>query len=83
MTLLKKIEFDHEEKKYEIRILHEDSKINIVVFFNNRPFNGYRYQIHFSKNIDIEKFLDVKNFENLIEAAKKDVVNKEWDKFVN
>lgn len=41
MTLLKKIPFSFEGKFFEIRILLDDNTINIVVFHNNHPANGF------------------------------------------
>jgi hypothetical protein len=82
MKSFKNIPFNHEGKEYEIRIFYDDSEISVVVFFNHHPVNGYRYQIKFSKNIDIEKFLDVRNFDNLIDSAKNDILNNSWERFL-
>ena len=82
MKPFKNIPFTHEGKEYEIRIFYDNSKISVIAFSNHYPVNGYRYQIKFSKNIDIERFLDVKNFENLIDFAKNDILNNSWERFL-
>ena len=82
MTLLKKIPFKFEEKKYEIRILFGDNTINIVVFYNNHPANGYRHQIKILKNFDPEKLLETEAVKELVEISKNDIIQKRWEKLV-
>ena len=81
MKSFKNIPFTHEGKEYEIRIFHDDSKVTVIAFSNHYPANGYRYQVQFSKNIKIEQYLEAHNLENLIDFAKKDILNNSWDKF--
>ena len=81
MKVLKKIPFNHDQKDYEIKVLYDDSNIRIVSFLNNRPANGFRYQIIIPKNADMEKLLKVENFSEFIDLSKKDITEKRWQKF--
>lgn len=80
MILLKKIPFKNEDKNYEIRILHDDTTINVVTFFDNHPANGIRHQIIFPKNSNIKKFLENGAGSHLIELSKNDIIEKQWEK---
>ena len=82
MELYKKIPWKHEEKKYEIMIMFEESMINVVTFLNNYPVNGFRYQVLLPKNINVQNLLKTENFTNLIENAKEDIKENRWEKFL-
>jgi hypothetical protein len=73
MKLYKKIPLEHAGKQYEIRILYEDNRINIVSFLDNRPANGFRYQIQVPKNAEIQKLLKHGDFSHLIDNAREDI----------
>ena len=74
----KKIPWEHDGKKYEIRIMFNDKLINILPFHNNRPVNGFRYQIQLSKNVHVKMLLKSQNFSHLIEYVKDDIRNERW-----
>jgi len=82
MTLFKKIPFKCREKDYETRVLYDDKLINIAVFYNNHPANGFRYQVKVPKYLDIKKLLEVNVIENLVEAAKNDIIEDRWEKLL-
>lgn len=77
MKLHKKIPWEYQKQLYEIRILHDKNLINIVLFRNNYPANGFRYQIQLPKKTHIPN-RDV--YEHLIEYAKNDVIERRWEK---
>lgn len=81
MQLFKKIPFIHDEEKFEICIFFEENLINISSFLNHYPANGFRYQIHLPKNIEIEKFMDEEHLDYFIDLAKKDIIENRWQKF--
>ena len=58
MKLFKKIPMRFEEKEYEIRVLYDDTMINLVVFLNNHPANGYRHQVKLPKECNVQRLLE-------------------------
>ena len=82
MILYKKHPMTFEEKKYEIRVLYDDTTINVVTFFNNHPANGFRHQVKIKKGFDVEGILEMKAVNNLIEMSKNDIIEKRWDTFL-
>jgi hypothetical protein len=72
--------FKWEDKTYEIRVLYEDSLINVVAFFNNYPANGFRYQILIPKDADIQVLLKGKVYVHLLDMAKNDILEKRWER---
>lgn len=83
MKLYKKVSWNHDGKKYEIRIMFENNMINIVTFLNNYPANGFRYQIILPKNTAIQNILRTENFTNFIENAKEDIKEDRWGNFLS
>jgi len=82
MILYKKYPMTFEEKKYEIRVLYDDTTINVVTFFNNHPANGFRHQVKIKKGFDVEGILEMKAVNNLIEMSKNDIIENRWDTFL-
>ena len=80
MMLFKKIPITFEEKDYEIRVLYEDTTINVVTFFNNYPADGYRHQIQLPKKCNVQGVLDQDIVNELVEMCKNDIVGKKWEK---
>ncbi len=81
MQLFKKISLKFEEKDYEIRILYNDTTINVVAFLNNFPANGFRHQIKLPKNCDVPGVLQQEAVVELVEISKTDIIEKRWGKF--
>ncbi len=79
MILHKIIPWEFEKTKYDIRIYYDKNIISIVVFKENRPANGFRYQIQVPKNIKIEKVLNSDRYSHLIGYCKQDVVDGRWN----
>lgn len=81
MELFKKIPMTFEDKEYEIRILYDDSRINVVAFFNNHPANGYRHQIILPKKCNVRRILEKDAVTRLVEVSKDDITRKHWEEF--
>ena len=73
MKLFKKIPMIFEDKNYEIRILYDETTINVVAFHNNYPANGYRHQIIIPKKCNIRKLLEKHPVNELVEISKSDI----------
>ena len=79
MILFKKVPMKIEEKEYEIRVLYDESVINVVAFLNNHPVNGYRRQIIIPKKADSNALLEKGVVSDLIESAKNDLIEQKWE----
>jgi len=79
MQLYDKESFVSHGKTYEIRIVYDENKINVVPFYNHYPANGYRYQVHLSKKSDSQDFLKNHGVENLMSHLKHDIEHCCWD----
>lgn len=80
MRLFKKIPITFEEKDYEIRVLYEETKINVVVFLNNHPANGYRHQIQLPQKCNVQGVLKQDIIDELVEISKNDIIEKKGEK---
>lgn len=80
MILFKKIPMKFEEKDYEIRVLYDDTIVNVVAFLNNHPINGFRHQIQVPKKFDVKKILKTDAVQELVEISKNDIIEKRWEK---
>lgn len=80
MKLFKKIPISIEEKDYEIRVLYNDTVINVVAFLDNHPANGYRHQIKLPNKCNVLEVLEQNIAGKLIEMTKNDIIEKRWEK---
>lgn len=80
MKLFKKISISIEEKDYEIRVLYNDTVINVVAFLDNHPANGYRHQIKLPNKCNVLEVLEQNIAGKLIEMTKNDIIEKRWEK---
>ena len=80
MKLFKKIPKSIEEKEYEIRVLYDDTGINVVAFLDNHPANGYRHQIKLPNKCNVLEVLEQNIAGKLIEMTKNDIIEKRWEK---
>jgi hypothetical protein len=79
MILFRKIPLNFEEKEYEIRVLYDDHLISVAAFLNNHPAEGYRYQVKIPNNCDAYKVLEDHGVEELVEACRKNLLEKRWE----
>ena len=82
MGLLKSASFEFEGQKYEIRIWCDESKIYVKAFLNNKPANGYTYQVDFPSKFVVENRFEINLIEDFIEMAKNDIFEKRWIKLL-
>ena len=82
MILFKSIPFTFEEKDYVIKVFYSDTLINILVFRNNYPVNGFRHQIKISKDLSVKELLRRNVIDEIIEVARKDIFEKRWERFL-
>ncbi len=80
MILYHKIPMPFEGRIYEIRVLYNDSTINVAAFLDNHPANGYRYQVKLPKRCDVKAILEKYAVTELIEKSKDDIIEKRWEK---
>ena len=80
MKLYKKIPMSFEEKDYEIRVLYDDTVINVVAFLDNHPANGYRHQIKLPNRCKVLEVLEQNIAGKLIEITRNDIIEKRWEK---
>ena len=82
MFLFRSIPFTFENKDYAIKIFYNDTLITILVFYNNYPVNGFRHQIKVSKNHAVKELLNRETIDEIIEIARKDIVEKRWERLL-
>jgi len=82
MIKFKSIPFAFEDKDYEIKVFYNDTLINILVFHNNFPVNGFRHQIKISKKLSVKELLKLNIIDEIIEIARKDIFEKRWERLL-
>jgi hypothetical protein len=82
MLLSRSIPFTFENKEYEIKVFYNDTLINILVFLKNYPVNGLRHYIKISKNLSVKMLLERKVIDELVDLAKKDILEKRWERLL-
>jgi len=82
MILFKKIPTKIEKKDYEIRILYDETTVNVVAFLNSYPANGFRHQIQIPKKFEVKKALKADAVKELVEMSKNDIIEKRWERLL-
>jgi len=82
MNLLKTIPFIFADEAYEIKIFHAENLINILVFKNHYPVNGFRHQIKIPKSISIKELINSEVIDEYIAICKSDISEKRWERLV-
>ncbi len=82
MDLFKKTPFSFEERIYEVRVYYDDKKVNLLVFRDNYPANGFRHQIKIPKKSSPHSFLENRVIEELVQVAKQDIMEKRWERLL-
>ena len=80
MILHSKSPFSFNGKEYETRVYYSDTLINIVVFYNGYPLNGFRYQTKVPKNTSVNELLKREVIGEIIEISKHDIHEKRWER---
>ena len=81
MILFEKIPVSFEKKQYEIRVLYDDTTINVVTFLNNHPANGFRHQVKIPKLVDVKRVLKTGVANDLVELCKRDILENRWGRW--
>lgn len=81
MELFGKTPMTWNDKTYEIRVLYDNRKINVVAFLNNHPANGFRHLILLPKHCDVPRILEHDILGEMIEVSKNDIFENRWEKF--
>ncbi len=79
MELFCSTPFAFEKTNFDIRILYDDTTINVLAFLNGYPANGYRYQMKIPKDCDPKSILEKHAVPELVEKCKNDIREKTWD----
>ena len=82
MTGNETVTFQNDGKDYEIRITSDGFTTRIRVFLDGKPANGYTYSVDSVTAFDLRRVLGVKAIDDLIETAKNDIINKNWERFL-
>ena len=82
MDLFKKIPMTFEGKDYEIRVLYDDTTINVAAFLNNHPANCFRHQLKIPKNFNVKRLLRTDAVKELVEVSKNDIIEKRGEKLL-
>ena len=83
MIFFKSSLFTFEGKDYEIKVFYDDTTINTLVFHNNYPVNGFRHLIKLSKRLSVKELLERNVIDEIIEIARKDILEKRWERLLN
>jgi hypothetical protein len=80
MELYKKTPLKWNNENYEIRVLYDDSLINVLTFHKNHPANGFRHQIRLPKGCNVEEILGQDIVGELVGISKNEIVKDSWGK---
>jgi hypothetical protein len=80
MEELQRIPFIFENNQYEVRVMHGDNRIHVLVFSKNYPATNFRYQLLLPKKTPPEIILGTDILEEMVESAKRDIVEKRMEK---
>ena len=80
MELYKITPLKWNNENYEIRVLYDDSLINVLAFHNNHPANGFRHQIRLQTNCNVQEILKQNIVGELVEISKNEIVENRWGK---
>jgi len=83
MEIIKKIPFEFENNDYQIRIYSNAWDFEVKAFLNDKPANGYSYRVSLPTAIDLRMALELDAIQMLVEDAKRDVVEKTWERYVD
>jgi len=80
MKLLKTIPFSCDDTSYEVRILLDNTIINIVVFQGSHPATQYRHHVLIPKTADPAKIIETDAFDETVALARQDIEEKRWER---
>jgi hypothetical protein len=79
MGLVRTEQFDFEDIQYEIGVFNDGSNIVVGAYLDDNPVNVYSYRVcnHTRYSMKTNGYDAIKD---LIETAKDDIVNKNWER---
>ncbi len=80
MELYKKTPLKWNNENYEIRVLYDESLINVLAYNNKHQANGFRHQIRLQKNCNVQEILKQNIVGELVEISKNEIVENRWGK---
>jgi hypothetical protein len=82
MTGIEVVPFSFEGKEYQIRVVSDGATIYVRAFCDNKPANGYSYQVTIMTAFDLKKLMGFDAIKQLIKSAREDVEQKRWERFL-
>jgi len=79
VNLYKKIPFAQQGTDYEIRVLYDERAVTVAAFRDNRPANGFRYQVLIPKACDARALLDRHAARELVDRCRDDIEQGRWE----
>lgn len=79
---MKTLPFRHKDVDYEVRCISDGYTIHIRAFRGKVPANGYAYSLTHPMAFDIANVRGVDAIEDLIEEAKNDVIEENWERYL-
>ena len=76
------IPFSFEDKEYEVRVVSDGATIHVRVFHEDKPANGYSYQVDIFTAFDLNKLMGFDAIKDLVESAKEDVRKKRYERLL-
>jgi hypothetical protein len=80
MEELQRIPFMFEDNQYEVRVMHGNNLIHVLVFGKNYPATNFRYQLLLPKKTPPEIILGTDILEEMIASAKQDIFENRMEK---
>lgn len=80
--MIKSITFSHKGQEYEVRWALIGETYRIQAFKDGRAANGYEYSVALPIALAMANSIGVSAIENLIETAKRDVIEERWERFL-
>ena len=75
--------FEHDEKMHEVRIASDGPMINIGIFLDGKPVNGYEYYVE--EKVQLSAHMSdaaIDPVEDQINTAIAEVKNGSWERYV-
>lgn len=78
MRELKSVPFSHEGISYEVRVSIRNDVVVIRAYRDDKPANGYLYEIELDREYDISNLTGISAVTSLVQSAIDDVKLDSW-----
>lgn len=75
--------FDHNGKKYEIRLSCTTDGLAVRAYCGGKPANGFQYGISQMNESDLRRHLGFAAIQYFAKSAEDDVIEGRWEKYLN